>query len=409
MAFPTKEDFIALRERITPDVVEADGPDPEVFEVQSEVFAYLSEKLENLLGQGYVSEASGPDFAEGQVEFYWNNLLDCALTFPAGALTIWGRRHGGRNLVPWRNIDPFTLDPSSGLIVNPGPSQTVFATAPATLDVKAARPGADQDVLAGRLNVLFRNGEHVGRDSIIPSATMLGFGIVFHGETNFESRDEYRVLRITSCSDPSYVGEMRQITSVQVTGALLNGDFGNALTLSNVAWEILELDQLGLSLRNTEDCEGGNFFSLDLLGRNRGLRRHKGETDAQFKNRLTNLADTVTGPAIQRALTRTMNVHAPGLRAVYLDAFDGPEHTAFGSETGDGEDDLIGIIDDPRADPAYAVSRTRMRNYFVVLVPTFYGWTPTAAAAVRRALHDAVERVKAGGAGWDMIEDASLG
>ena len=443
MAWPDKDSFLALWRRTTPrvltDAVEG-RPGEEIYQSQAAVYAYLSQKFEALVGQMRFSKAEGANSAAGTAKLHFDEGFETALVFPPKTLTVWGVKHGGKNLVPYQNSGALVVAPTQEALDGLAdpievygydniPKPAEITSSPVAFAVEAVKPGMDQDLLAGKLCVFSKDGERSGSKAAI---SFNGTGIetrldLYQSEGSFAEGDRFRIIEITGApvGHEDLIGTTRIVHRVYVSGvvptatvAWVMPPFDVVGTVQGFSWVLRDLDEIGLYLSNDDDIIGGNFFWLDLHASNRGIRRVKGEDDATLFTRATRLMDTISPPAIERMLRRLMKKLAPGYNALFIDVLTDPEICAFFSETGDGADypaadPYFAILTDPRDDPALMYTRAKARGYFRVHVPAFdplpSGWTAADRRRVYRSIYDTVEKIKAEGIQWDMIVDSGLG
>jgi len=389
--------FIDLWRRSTPPEIVAlieNKPGFEIYQMQAYVFAYLGRKLDNLLSQMRANDASGPEHATGKAKLIIPEDFPFAFSFAPYKLTLWGLKHGGKNLVPYHNTETVAFTYGSGV------TEIEF-------DVKAVRPGIDQDILKGKLCVLFANGENKGSGKALSSTRVsCTTGI-------FSSKDVGRIIKLSDARGLTDDVAYRQISSIAADGSycVLYSAMPTIFydRIVNLDWEVLDLADLGLMVTNDADIEGGNFYMLDLILQDQEVYRMKGETDAQYLSRAKTQKDTVSPPAIQRALDRIMLKCAPGYSAVLDDVMTDPINTAFFSDTGDELTENTLIFDDPRDNPAQMCSLKESHGFFLVKVPVFADKTDAEKAFIYGSIYATVENIRMGGVSWEMIQDANLG
>lgn len=123
------------------------------------------------------------------------------------------------------------------------------------------------------------------------------------------------------------------------------------------------------------DATGGAFGFLDALGRDRGLVRGAGESDAAYRTRLRQLPDTVTPDAIARGVARIMQrwggtaTVIETWSAAYQTCFDAPNETYTG--IGAAYDPNLFCFDDDRPNPPFRnrwLDERDFRGAFIVVV-----------------------------------------
>jgi len=227
---------------------------------------------------------------------------------------------------------------------------------------------------------------------------------------------------------------------------------------SNTAeWRVLRWDiDVGLSILHEESPSGGRLGMLDLLGAERDIYRAPLESDESYRQRVWNIADTVSPNAIKRALNRVLGAFGitHTLREVGYDGLPGVFMDAGGSSVGD-DTHTPEASPEPRKNFAFDMDPSlrpddywkvmlnllEMRAFFLVGLPRrndgdfgmfFDGSTadpqPTYNAFDRSELDapsafdgvpigtsefqftawDAVASVKAAGVGYDFVIDPEL-
>lgn len=100
-----------------------------------------------------------------------------------------------------------------------------------------------------------------------------------------------RILSVTTLPDGS--------ATVVVDGA--------ALVAETTMVHVLELADLGVELVATSDATGGAYPVLDEIGLERVVPRRAGENDADYRERIAELADTISPGAMTRIATRILS------------------------------------------------------------------------------------------------------
>jgi hypothetical protein len=110
---------------------------------------------------------------------------------------------------------------------------------------------------------------------------------------------------VTLVGLPSGVQAPRKVTAMNVVSQIATiepplpaGDVG----ATGITVQVAELGDLGLEVEQPEDATGGRLAMLDAIGRDRRSGRVVGESDADYRARLCELADTVSPAAIDRVV-----------------------------------------------------------------------------------------------------------
>jgi len=114
---------------------------------------------------------------------------------------------------------------------------------------------------------------------------------------------------VTLVGLPTGVTYPRQITGVDVSTqrayldpALTAADVGGSCTLQVVEWA-----DLGLTVTQPAAAAGGRLGWLDAIGRDRNAGRVLGEPDAAYRERVCQLADTISPAALRRTIDRVLS------------------------------------------------------------------------------------------------------
>lgn len=220
--------------------------------------------------------------------------------------------------------------------------------------------------------------------------------------------------RIVSVTQPT---ETEPRATAVLDGAALA--FPDTLTTA----EVLEFEELGLTVEQPDDAAGGLDGWLDAIGEERNMPRQRGEDDEAYRLRLGSLADIVSPAAIQRIASRILSplgipwkfieTRDPGtLIGVVWDftALDfgsvnngwvfAPPVRYFALLVGDGGQGEFGMpYDAPYPSNAYDAPGAALN---------FYDGFPVAYYAAIAALWATVEASRAAGIAWDIILDPSL-
>lgn len=120
----------------------------------------------------------------------------------------------------------------------------------------------------------------------------------------------YARARITALTEPSPEPPVAGRVVVLVPSPL-TADAGA------VTWQIADAADLSIAIGAVTAFSGGRDDDLYVLGDDRGVYRMPGETEDQFRDRLTRLPDVVTPAAVQRHANRA--IRPSGYRAKVLD------------------------------------------------------------------------------------------
>ncbi len=164
-----------------------------------------------------------------------------------------------------------------------------------------------------------------------------------------------RVAFVITSGNPFVTTTMRGLTSgateIVEGGQPVGGGSGNTFYtveapsggVGGASWRILDwVVDWGLSVTNTLSPTGGRHAMLDMLGEERNLPRTAGETDDQYSERMSHIADVVTPNAIKRTLNRTIGVYPWCFREVGTAKwpgffFDGDSITPPTHDSGSGD------------------------------------------------------------------------
>lgn len=106
--------------------------------------------------------------------------------------------------------------------------------------------------------------------------------------------------------------------------------------VGGASWNVLDWARdIGLTSTNAASPEGGVLGMLDLLGAEKLLPRSPGETDADYRERVTTIADVVSPNAIRRALNRSLGSLGWCFREVGTALMPGFFYDRAGDESGD--------------------------------------------------------------------------
>lgn len=201
----------------------------------------------------------------------------------------------------------------------------------------------------------------------------------------------------------------------------LDDDGGIVSETGTAGWRVLDWESdLGFTATNPESPTGGRLATLDELGFERKLPRSPGEGDDSYRQRIAVLADTVSPNAIRRAGNRIL---APMGESVCLREAGQPLLPGFYLD----HDFLDYDFDARPVDQfRYLFSYLEFRAFFMIgvprlnfgefglnfddgpfcafdaAIPNFFDGNPAAAASLNRAIWQAIDKIRAGGAGFDL-------
>lgn len=236
----------------------------------------------------------------------------------------------------------------------------------------------------------------------------------------------------------TFVGAGSTITGVESGATATTATIVQSPTMTDetgsAAWRVLDwTDDLKVTASNPVSPDGGRPPWLDELGNERGLPRSPGEDDEKYRQRIAKLADTISPNAIKRAANRVLSTIGSSV--------------CF-REVGDVNGLFPGLFydvvsPDPRFAYAYdldftirpqdrfklAMSIEESRAFFLIGVPplnlgefgipydavstpinfydatpflAFYDGFPVTAAIIYRNVWQAVDKIRAAGAGFDL-------
>jgi len=198
------------------------------------------------------------------------------------------------------------------------------------------------------------------------------------------------------------------------------------------SWRVLDWEvDLGMVVTNVISPEGGRVAMLDTLGRERDVNRADGETDEPYRKRVVTPADVVSPNAVIRAGNRVLNPLGDTvvLREVGLELFRGIFYDGNPGSTDPQYAFAYDLDFDVRPDDALKLALTyeEFRAFFLLGVPKYgdgdFGiayddgttnafdaspWLafadgfPVTAASRYKQIWQAVNKIKAGGVGFDL-------
>jgi len=207
----------------------------------------------------------------------------------------------------------------------------------------------------------------------------------------------------------------------------------------SVAWRVLAFDaDFGATLSHDQSPTGGRAAMLDELGAERKVGRGPGEVDDRYRRRVATPADVVSPGAVQRAANRVLAPlgFAGYLREVGTGRLPG---LYFDGDPSDPDPSVAYAFDldfDARPQDAYklAFSYLEFRAFFLMGVPAlqtgdfgcffdgglcdafdaapwlaFFDGFPVTAAITYRHVWQELQRVKAGGVGFDLYVESAAG
>ena len=209
--------------------------------------------------------------------------------------------------------------------------------------------------------------------------------------------------------------------------------------LATAVWRISSWEeQAGLQVTNPTSPTGGRSAMLDELGDERGIGRVAGEADEQYRNRVAEIADTISPNAIRRSINDALEPWGVSgcLREIGSDQFFGFFYDAASSAAPDPGRSFAYDLDfdlNPLDRYKLLVSLIESRAFFLVTIPrlsladfgfpydaftsgvnaydmveyalNFYDGLDVAIGEVYGAVWSAVDKVRAGGVGFDLVLD----
>ena len=178
--------------------------------------------------------------------------------------------------------------------------------------------------------------------------TVVGRGTVLAARVDAATghlRVAFAMIQGTVAAGNTLLGELSAATA-NVDLVYLDGTYTAEAPVGNVGgatWRVLDwaLDWR-LSVSNALSPSGGAAAMLDALGEERGLPRHPGEVDDDYRQRASQVADVVSPNAIRRALNRSLGgypwcfreVGGPLLPGFYFDRTADPLGDFFDMDAG---------------------------------------------------------------------------
>lgn len=303
-------------------------------------------------------------------------------------------------------------------------TETLFAgtLGPYTVEVEAVRVGYQGNVPAGTITAFSPLGTASVACTVGPGNTLTDTGVPDVFTQNMVGRYVRLVGGLNGGAVPrrilSWTSTTPGVLTVTVDGPALA--FPDTTTA-----EVVETGALGVSVTQPVALAGGRSGFLDAIAIDRGTSRQTGETDAQLRERLVNLADIFSPAAINRIAARLLDplgipwvleeTRDPlGLVGMVWDfhAFDygtiangvvfAPATRFFILRIGDTSAGEFGFAYDT---PFLPIPPTSAGNAWDVGV---YDGFPVDYYAAAAALWAAVEAARAAGIGWLLVRDPAL-
>lgn len=419
MPFPawTAAEFLALWRRLfpaeytTPLETEADGEGADVVAAFAALYARLDRAEHDTFERYYLlphtlqtgPEASGAVHADGVVRILRAPPVDQAIELVAGTVlrAVYLDTRGAERLGPRYEL----MEP------------VVFAAGdlgPIAVPVRAQRPGVAGDVVAGSIRLFDELGT-----SEIEDATSAGGDVV----ENLGTRDRFTagmLGRFLLFDSGPNAGALLRIVSVDesaqsvvVAGTVLAGA-GDA--------RVMEFGDVGLSVEQLADVDGGADAWLDAIGADRRVHRRLGEGDDAYRERIAELPDVVSPDAIERIARRILE--PAGIRWALYETRDPSTWPGFILDVDplDVLDEWHGYVGGCEITTAFAiaVSADDGAGWFGLvfddgpeLVSAALDEMPLDGVSigylsVLARFHDAVTAAKAGGVCWSLVRDPAL-
>lgn len=179
-------------------------------------------------------------------------------------------------------------------------------------------------------------------------------------------------------------------------------------TPGDTSWKIVDWEEeFGVTVTNLASPTGGISPMLDELGGERGIGRNSGETDTLYRERVGRPSDTISPNAIRRAANAILGplgaavclreVGSALLPGLFFDAgssADSPQNPAtnfaFDMNPSVRPEDRFKLI----------LSHAEMRGFFLIGIPDLS--SQPNQAEIQMAIFNEVNRIRAGGVGFDM-------
>lgn len=309
-----QDDLITLWRQILPSSYtvpiedEQNGQGFDVPSAQAAIFAHADQEVNETLGSHFLKPgasqtappASGPSKATVEISILRNASAAGELELGVGTLLqveMLGSLGQTIQLMDFRLSDVTTMPD--------GVRGPVLAQAQATIE------GYSGNVVAGSI-VGFKD---LGRANVSPitvlSTTSIQKAIAPPADPITDRFNIGMIGRfLTLIGLPSGVNPPFRITSVDEVNQIVMLDPPMQLIdvgATNVTAEVVELGDLGLEVTQAEDATGGRLAMLDAIGFDRRAGRVVGEGDEAYRNRLCELADTISPAAIERIAAATLD------------------------------------------------------------------------------------------------------
>jgi len=177
----------------------------------------------------------------------------------------------------------------------------------------------------------------------------------------------------------------------------------------DTSWQVLDWSvSFGIVVTNDASPSGGRSAMLDELGGERGIGRTPGEEDDPYRERVGRPADTVSPRALRRAANAVLSPigSAVCLREVGTRLLPGFYYDAGSSADSPqvpANNYAYDMNPSVRPEDRFKVylNYTEFRAFFMIGVPPI----GVGAADVNRAVFNEIDRVRAGGVGFEMYEE----
>ena len=199
-------------------------------------------------------------------------------------------------------------------------------------------------------------------------------------------------------------------------------------------WGMVEWEaEFGITVTNELSPEGGRIGMLDELGLEKNMPRIPGESDADYRNRISKPADTVSPNAILRAMIRALDplgvtgcfreVGQPRLKGFYydVDPASAPDYAfAYDMDPTVRPGDrwkvyldyasfraffLVGIPSTNLGEFGFAYDNHPLGAYDSSPALTFYDGFPVTTVNAIKALWNDINNRKAGGVGFEFYQE----
>ncbi len=377
----TQTDFLELWRRVLPrsytEPIETEGGGVgfDLPSAHAAIWARVEVSL-NLTQQGYYlrahSSATGPiaasaEKATGQVLVTRAAPTVGAITLPVGTVfRALARSSLGGELFLGRYFSTATVTLPQGSV------------GPFVVPVEAEFPGYTGNLDPGYITEFQTLGSAEVPVTVATTTTLRRAIGTSNLVDRFEPGFGGRYLRLVGTLASHNGPDPRLITGTFVDGT--TGELGVVFTPAldngadvgvNVTAEVEEYADLGLTVTQPDPIVGGTPDGLGALGTDRAIARAPGETEANFRNRLGQLADTISPASHIRILNRILG--SAGIGYEYLETMDVDTLMGF---TWGVHPWGVGTLEHQARLPGSQLvgqgivwlARPRHRRYFVVLV-----------------------------------------